>query len=390
MSSDLIFQSATGLAALLEAGKISSAELTAALIARARAVEDRVRAFNSFDEADALAQARASDARRAGGAGARGPLDGIPIGMKDVIAVDGPAADRARAGCSRTSSRPTTPRSRASSRRPGPSAGAGSTWTSSRWAPRRRTRRSAPTANPWDLDAGAGRLVRRQRGRRGRRRGRRWRWAPTRAARSASRRRSAASWASSRPTGGSRATASSPSPRRSTRSGRSRARSRTRPCCWAPSPATTRGTPPRFRRTCPTTGRGARDGRRDLEARDPEGVLRRGARPRGRRRGARPRSSFTARRAARSARSRCRTRRYAIARLLHHRDGRVLLEPRALRRRPLRPPLEGRDRRRRHLLQVAGRGLRRRGEAPDHPRHLRARAAATTTPTTCAPRRCAR
>jgi len=45
-----------------------------------------VHAFNSRDEADALAQAAASDARRATGQ-ARGPLDGIPIGLKDVIAV---------------------------------------------------------------------------------------------------------------------------------------------------------------------------------------------------------------------------------------------------------------------------------------------------------------
>jgi aspartyl-tRNA(Asn)/glutamyl-tRNA(Gln) amidotransferase subunit A len=47
-----------------------------------------VHAFNSYDVEDALAQARASDERRARGE-ARGPLDGIPIGLKDVIAVTG-------------------------------------------------------------------------------------------------------------------------------------------------------------------------------------------------------------------------------------------------------------------------------------------------------------
>jgi aspartyl-tRNA(Asn)/glutamyl-tRNA(Gln) amidotransferase subunit A len=88
MSSELIFKPATELAGLLAAQKLSAAELTAAFIARAKAVEDRVRAFNSFDEADALAQARASDARRAAGQ-TKGPLDGIPIGLKDVIAVAG-------------------------------------------------------------------------------------------------------------------------------------------------------------------------------------------------------------------------------------------------------------------------------------------------------------
>jgi aspartyl-tRNA(Asn)/glutamyl-tRNA(Gln) amidotransferase subunit A len=86
--SDLIFKPATELAALLEARKISSVELTQAFVDRTRAVEERVKAFNSFDEADALAQARASDERRAAGR-ARGALDGIPVGFKDVIAVAG-------------------------------------------------------------------------------------------------------------------------------------------------------------------------------------------------------------------------------------------------------------------------------------------------------------
>jgi aspartyl-tRNA(Asn)/glutamyl-tRNA(Gln) amidotransferase subunit A len=88
MSSELIYRTAAELAELLAARKISAVELTAACIARTKAVDGRVHAFNSFDEADALAQARASDARRAEGR-ALGPLDGIPVGLKDVIAVDG-------------------------------------------------------------------------------------------------------------------------------------------------------------------------------------------------------------------------------------------------------------------------------------------------------------
>jgi aspartyl-tRNA(Asn)/glutamyl-tRNA(Gln) amidotransferase subunit A len=86
MSAELHYQSLASLAAQLEAGTVSSVELTQAVMARTRAVEPRVRAFNSCDEADALAQAAASDARRAAGR-ALGPLDGIPIGLKDVIAV---------------------------------------------------------------------------------------------------------------------------------------------------------------------------------------------------------------------------------------------------------------------------------------------------------------
>lgn len=88
MASELFFQPLAQLAAALEAKTLSSLELTRAVIARTQAVDARVRAFNSFDEADALAQAAASDARRASGE-ARGPLDGIPIGLKDVIAVEG-------------------------------------------------------------------------------------------------------------------------------------------------------------------------------------------------------------------------------------------------------------------------------------------------------------
>jgi aspartyl-tRNA(Asn)/glutamyl-tRNA(Gln) amidotransferase subunit A len=88
MSSEIFYQPVTELAAQLAAKKISSVELMQAVLARTKAVDAKVQAFNSFDEADALAQARASDARRAGGQ-ARGPLDGIPVGLKDVISVAG-------------------------------------------------------------------------------------------------------------------------------------------------------------------------------------------------------------------------------------------------------------------------------------------------------------
>lgn len=86
MASELFYRPITELAAQLEEKQISAVELTEAVIARKNAVEPRVRAFNSANEADALEQARASDARRAVGQ-ARGVLDGIPIGLKDVIAV---------------------------------------------------------------------------------------------------------------------------------------------------------------------------------------------------------------------------------------------------------------------------------------------------------------
>ncbi|HKB57299.1 MAG TPA: Asp-tRNA(Asn)/Glu-tRNA(Gln) amidotransferase subunit GatA [Lacunisphaera sp.] len=88
MADELIFQPAARLAAQLAAGKISSVGLLQACLARTKAVDGRLKAFNSHDEAGALTQAKAADARRAAGR-ARGPLDGIPVGLKDVIAVEG-------------------------------------------------------------------------------------------------------------------------------------------------------------------------------------------------------------------------------------------------------------------------------------------------------------
>lgn len=87
MADEIFYQSITELSARLEKKELSSVELTKAVIARTQAVEPQVRAFNSYDEADALAQATASDARRAEGK-ASGLLEGIPVGLKDVIAVE--------------------------------------------------------------------------------------------------------------------------------------------------------------------------------------------------------------------------------------------------------------------------------------------------------------
>jgi len=72
----------------LAAKQASSEEVTRAFVERSRAVEPKVGAFLHRDEDDALAQARAADQRRAAGQ-TRGPLDGVPIGIKDVVAVKG-------------------------------------------------------------------------------------------------------------------------------------------------------------------------------------------------------------------------------------------------------------------------------------------------------------
>ena len=49
MSSELFHQSIATLAAQLAAKKLTSVELTLAVIARTKAVDSRVQAFNSYD-----------------------------------------------------------------------------------------------------------------------------------------------------------------------------------------------------------------------------------------------------------------------------------------------------------------------------------------------------
>ena len=86
--SDLHFKTISELAATLAAGETTSVSITHAVIERTAAVDGQVKAFLSSDPEDALAQAKISDERRASGK-AIGPLDGIPIGIKDTLAVKG-------------------------------------------------------------------------------------------------------------------------------------------------------------------------------------------------------------------------------------------------------------------------------------------------------------
>jgi len=86
------------LATALESGDITSAQLTESYIDRIEAVDragpklQSVLALNP----DAIAQAKASDARRASGE-AIGPLDGLPILLKDNIETLDPVATTAGA-----------------------------------------------------------------------------------------------------------------------------------------------------------------------------------------------------------------------------------------------------------------------------------------------------
>jgi len=89
----LITRSAADLADALASGETTSVALTQACLDRIRAVDggpegDGIHAFLHVDADGALAQAAASDARRAAGEPAS-PLDGVPIAVKDVLATDG-------------------------------------------------------------------------------------------------------------------------------------------------------------------------------------------------------------------------------------------------------------------------------------------------------------
>jgi amidase len=87
---------ATDMAAQLAAGRTSSQALTRAALARIAALDRQgpsLRAVIAVNP-DAMAQARAADARRRAGAGL-GPLDGIPVLVKDNIETRDPMATTA-------------------------------------------------------------------------------------------------------------------------------------------------------------------------------------------------------------------------------------------------------------------------------------------------------
>src|SRR2546423_5848256 len=77
-------KTASDAARLIREGLASSEELVDACLERIREAEPAVQAWTYFDEEHALAQARAADERRRSGEGV-GPLNGIPVGIKDII-----------------------------------------------------------------------------------------------------------------------------------------------------------------------------------------------------------------------------------------------------------------------------------------------------------------
>ncbi|QBX54277.1 Asp-tRNA(Asn)/Glu-tRNA(Gln) amidotransferase subunit GatA [Nocardioides seonyuensis] len=79
---------AAAIAEALAAGDTTSVEVTRAHLDRIAEVDGPVHAFLHVDAEGALAQAAESDARRKAGE-ARGPLDGVPVAVKDVLATRG-------------------------------------------------------------------------------------------------------------------------------------------------------------------------------------------------------------------------------------------------------------------------------------------------------------
>lgn len=84
---DIFYKEAGELSKMLANKEISAVELAKAFIERTKQVEPKINAFLSYDEADTLKMAEASDARRAKGE-TLGELDGIPISLKDIVAVE--------------------------------------------------------------------------------------------------------------------------------------------------------------------------------------------------------------------------------------------------------------------------------------------------------------
>ena len=84
----LIRNNASVLASAIAEGEVSSEEVTRAHLDRIAAVDERVHAFLHVDTDGAIAAAKRVDAKRAAGE-KLGPLAGVPLALKDVLAMKG-------------------------------------------------------------------------------------------------------------------------------------------------------------------------------------------------------------------------------------------------------------------------------------------------------------
>ena len=85
---DLTYRDAIDVARLISAGEISAAEALESTLARLQATEPRLNAFAAVLAAEARRDAQAADLRRRRG-DPLGPLHGVPVSVKDLIAVGG-------------------------------------------------------------------------------------------------------------------------------------------------------------------------------------------------------------------------------------------------------------------------------------------------------------
>ncbi len=88
MSQPLYYKTISELETMLDNGEISAVELAKVFIERQSSVDGKVGAFLSADADGLLSAAEQSDKLRAQG-DKRGALEGIPVGLKDVLAVRG-------------------------------------------------------------------------------------------------------------------------------------------------------------------------------------------------------------------------------------------------------------------------------------------------------------
>ncbi|MBP2401432.1 amidase [Streptomyces syringium] len=93
--------SVTDAAEAVRSRRVSPVELVDSVLERIEEVEPRLRAFTTVTAAHARKAARTAEAAIAGGTPPRGPLHGIPVGLKDLIDVAGmatTASSRVRTG----------------------------------------------------------------------------------------------------------------------------------------------------------------------------------------------------------------------------------------------------------------------------------------------------
>jgi amidase len=86
-STDLAFAGAAAQARLIAAGDVSSRELTELFLERIARLNPTLNAWRVVDSGGALADADAADARRS--SGTAGPLNGVPVAIKDDVDIAG-------------------------------------------------------------------------------------------------------------------------------------------------------------------------------------------------------------------------------------------------------------------------------------------------------------